>query len=85
MWQAKTFVRLILSRVPLSDPDPLAQPLQQDVQAYIILIVENFPATDAKIKEIIQAQDEDAVCHKIKSFCQSGWSNKSELESVSCP
>ena len=74
-----------LSRAPLSDPDPLAQQLQQDVQAYVNLIVENFPATEAKIKEIIQAQDEDAVCQKIKSFCQSGWPNKSELESVVKP
>ena len=74
-----------LSRAPLSDPDPLAQQLQQDVQAYVNLIVENFPATDAKIKEIIQAQDEDAVCQKIKSFCQSGWPNKSELESMLKP
>ena len=40
----------------------------------------------AKIKEIIQAQDEDAVCQKIKSFCQSaGWPNKSELKSVLKP
>ena len=73
----------------MSDPDPLAQQLQQDVQAYVNprvnLIVENFPATEAKIKEIIQAQDEDAVCQKIKSFRQSGWPNKSELESVLKP
>ena len=74
-----------LSRAPLSDPDPLVQQLQQDVQAYVNLIVENFPATEAKIKEIIQAQGEDAVCQKIKSFCQSGWPNKSELESVVKP
>ena len=71
-----------LSRAPLSNPNPLAQQLQQDVQAYVNLIVENFLATD---KEIIQAQDEDAVCQKIKSFCQSGWPNKPELESVMKP
>ena len=35
-------------------------------------------ATDDKIKTILQAQDADPVCQKIKCLCQSGWS---ELES----
>ena len=67
------------SRAPLSDPNLQAQQLQQDIQAYVNLMVENFLATDAKIKEIIQAQDEIAVCQNIISSCQSGWPIKTEL------
>ena len=51
--------------------DPQAQQFQQHIQAYINLTVENFPATDAEMKEILQAQDEDPVYQKIKSFCRS--------------
>ena len=55
------------------------------MQAYINLIVKHFPATDAKIKEIVRAQDDDVACQKIKLFCQSGWPNKSELDSALKP
>ena len=37
------------------------------------------------MKEILQDQGQDTVCQKIKSFCQSGWPNKSDLESVLKP
>ena len=38
-------------------------------RTYIINLIENnFTATDDKIKAILQAQDEDPVCQKIKSF-----------------
>ena len=57
-----------LSRAPLFNPDCQAQQLQQDVQANINLIVKHFPATDAKIKEIVVTQDNDVACQKIKFF-----------------
>ena len=74
-----------LSRAPLYDPDLQAEQFQQDIQAYVNLIVDHFPATDNKIKEIIQEQEQDTVCQKIKTFCQSGWPNKSDLERVLKP
>ena len=44
------------------------------------LIINNLPATDARLKEIQSQQDEDPVCQKLKTYCQEGWPEKSSLK-----
>ena len=76
-----------LSRAPLEDLDLQTQveQFQQETQAYVNLIIDQLPATDDKMKEILQEQECDTTCQKIKYFCQSGWPSKSDLESALKP
>ena len=53
---------------------------QQEVDAYVILIINNLPVTDAHLKEIYSQQNEDPVCQKLKTCCLERCPDKSTLK-----
>ena len=53
---------------------------EREVDAYVNLILNNLPATDARLKEIQSQHNEDPVCQKLKTYCQEGWPDKSTLK-----
>ena len=69
-----------LSRSPLEMTSHSDSSLQQEVDAYVNLIINNLPATDTRLKEIQSQQNEDPVCQKLKIYCQEGWPDKSTLK-----
>ncbi|XP_049335604.1 uncharacterized protein LOC125802248 [Astyanax mexicanus] len=66
-----------LSRAPLSDALTLAdQQLEKDVQVFVDTIVASLPVTEARLKQIQEAQAADNTCQKVKHYCLAGWPEK---------
>ena len=69
-----------LSRSPVSTTSCSDSKFQQEVDAYVNLLINNLPATDKRLTEIQSQQDKDPVCQKLKQCCQEGWLDKSSLK-----
>lgn len=69
-----------LSRSPVNTTSCSDSKFQQEVDAYVNLIINNLPVNDSCLKEIQCQQDEDQVCQKLKIYCQEGWPGKSSLK-----
>ena len=69
-----------LSRSPVNTTSCSDSKFQQEVDAYVNLLIHNLPATDKRLLDIQSQQDEDPVCQKLKMFCQEGWPDKSSLK-----
>ena len=50
-----------------------------DPKIYIETILAGIPISDHKRQQVKDAQDEDEVCHKIKTYCQDGWPDRYQL------
>ena len=62
-----------LSRAPTSNPDKDDKCFIEEVEAMGQSVINYLPATDKRLNEIEIAQDNDAVCSKVKEFCVEGW------------
>lgn len=69
-----------LSRDPVDNPDPQSTRLQQDVTAYVNLVIDHLPATEKRLTEIQKAQEEDPTCQQVKIFCQKDWPESAKLQ-----
>ena len=69
-----------LSRSPVSQPSPGDEQFQQEVKAFLDVIVRNVPATEKRLQDIQSEQDKDATCRQLKQFCRYGWPNKSDMK-----
>ena len=45
--------------------------MEFETQLCVKAVIEGFPASDCKLKEIKQKQDQDPVCSQVKRFCLS--------------
>lgn len=67
----------VLSRVPtkhtLSEEE-----MEQEahLKVFIDSVVQGLPATETRLKQIVEEQKADSVCGKIHQYCQSGWPEK---------
>ena len=61
-----------LSRSPVSSATTAHSELQKDVSAYVDLLMQILPATDHQLQVVKDAQNSDAFCSQIKSYCQHG-------------
>ena len=68
-----------LSRAPVSDPTSAYTQFNKEVDVYVNLVLESFPATEKQLKRIQEAQTEDAVCSQVIKYCKEGWPNKEML------
>ena len=55
---------------------------QQELASYVNLIVDQLLATKTGIQEIRKEQEQDPVCQKLMSYCQTGWPDKSRLQGL---
>ena len=69
-----------LSRAPVESTGTLEMESEKEVNAFVNAIIEHLPASEEKLQEILQKQEEDPTCHKIKEHCQNGWPEKSKLK-----
>ena len=53
---------------------------EQEIDAYVNSVINNLPATNARLKEIQSQQNEGPVCQKLKTYCQEGLPDKSTLK-----
>lgn len=49
---------------------------EDEMKAFVGSVVDSLPASDKKLKEITEAQEEDEVCKEIKQCCLEGWPDK---------
>lgn len=59
-----------LSRAP-SGPEKSIE--VDESKVFVDLIVQQIPATSAKLKQIQEMQNEDSVCQQVKQYTQKGW------------
>ena len=68
-----------LSRAPVSDPTSTDTQFDKEVEAYVNLVLESFPATEKQLKRIQEAQIDDAVCTQVRKYCEEGWPMKDAI------
>ena len=47
-----------------------------EMNAFIGTVIDSLPVWDTKLKEIIEAQEDDEVCKRVKQYCLEGWPEK---------
>ena len=68
-----------LSRAPSREPNKEDQLFQQETRAFIDIIIQSLPATEQRLAEIKQCQEDDLVCKQIAEYCQTGWPDKKSV------
>lgn len=63
----------VLSRAPTSSLSTADHSLQEQVDAYVQLVMDSLPATRPRLAEIKAAQEADEVCQKVVKYCREGW------------
>ena len=57
-----------------ANSDPVTS--EVETNAFIDTVIDSLPVSDTKLKEIIEAQEDDEVCKRIKQYCLEGWPDK---------
>ena len=63
------------------------QPIIADdeMKAHVARVMTGLPASDTRLQQIIEAQDEDPVCKQIKTYCSEGWPDKHSVNDAMKP
>ena len=73
------YVADTLSRLKPPNQASIATLPKEEMNIYIETILAGIPISDHKRQQVKDAQDEDEVCHKIKTYCQDGWPDRYQL------
>ena len=65
-----------LSRLQPQHADPQPTVADDEITAHVASVITGLPASDTRLQQIIEAQDEDPVCRHIKTYCSEGWPDK---------
>ena len=49
------------------------------MNAYVLSVIDALPASNPRLKEIQQAQDEDQVCKEVNKYCMDQWPEKDHV------
>ena len=79
MYTSDTLSRL-QRKQPNSKPEEGLIP-DQEMSAFVCSIVDALPASDIKLKQIIEAQEKDEVYKQIRQYCPEGWPDKHRIPS----
>lgn len=52
---------------------------EAEVKVFLDTVTQSFPATEARLKEIIEKQKSDPVCAKFVRYCETEWSERHAL------
>lgn len=74
-----------LSRAPCSSPTEEEDQFQQEVEAFVDLVIHTLPATEQRLTQIRLKQKEDVTCRKLMEFCKSGWPTRSNCPAALKP
>ena len=61
----------VLFRQPLSSQEPSDEIRECEVEKYTSTFMQCLPVSETRLRKIIQLQDEDAVCSRVKQFVSS--------------
>ena len=64
-----------LSRAPLThDPSTeFSEALQTEADAMMAATIAALPATEHRLSQLLQSQQQDPTCHLLSQYCSSGW------------
>ena len=65
-----------LSRAPLEDSDST---LQEEADAFVNFTIQSLPATEIRLQQIRQLQQQDEVCRSLTQYCHSGWPERKKM------
>ena len=79
------YIANALSRLQTQSQE--TQPTIQDdeMTAHVASVITSLPASDTKLPQIREAQEEDPVCKEIKEYCYQGWPEKHALRDAIKP
>ena len=61
----------ILVTKPANSDDSLIP--EAEINAFAGTVISSLPVSDMKLTEIIEAQEDDEVCKRVKQYCLEGW------------
>ena len=62
-----------LSRAPVGKATPAEELLIGEVDEFTSLTIKYLPATAVRLHQIMEAQDQDAICCEVKTYVRNGW------------
>jgi len=67
----------------LQNREQAAEPTinEEEMKAHVDSFIQSIPVSDTKLQEMIELQEEDEVCKKLRMFCQEEWPIKDKLTS----
>ena len=68
-----------LSQAPITEASDADTQFSQDTEMFVNTVMSTLPATECRLTEIRQKQEEDEVCKQLKQYCESGWPNKHQV------
>ena len=68
-----------LSRLQTQHADPQPTIAADEMTAHVARVITGLPASDTRLQQIIEAQEEDTVCRQIKTFCSERWPDKNSV------
>ena len=72
-----------LSRAPVGvSKVDVIEDLTEEVEAFVNVVMQGFPATDNRIEEIRQHQLEDETCQELSKYAREGWPDKEYLKGM---
>ena len=54
---------------------------ENETEAFVCSIMDALPISDLKLKQLIEAQDQEEVCKQLRQYCHEGWPEKHLLPS----
>ena len=69
-----------LSRAPTFPHTLTDDHFCQQVDNFVHLVTESLPITEARLLQIAQMQEQDAVCQELKEYCLNGWPESSQVK-----
>jgi len=57
----------------------------EEMKAHVASVISSFPASDGRLQQIMEAQEEDPVCRQIETYCYEGWPDKHLLKDAIKP
>ncbi|XP_014676649.1 PREDICTED: uncharacterized protein K02A2.6-like [Priapulus caudatus] len=71
-----------LSRAPAYPPTQSDGTLEQETDAFVRMITESIPATDKRLENIRDHQQEDDVCREVIQYVEEGWPDRNCLKGL---
>ena len=73
-------VYTLISRAPPMPPDQNDEQLEDEIQAYVDVIIQCLLATEQRLAEIQCAQENDPLCQEVARYCREGLPEKRRIK-----
>ncbi|RLU23953.1 hypothetical protein DMN91_004161 [Ooceraea biroi] len=65
----------------IQEDGDIGETLETCVAAYVQMVTDHMPLSDQKLSEIVELQNNDPICVKLKQFSKQGWPDKDKIPS----